>query len=85
MSEEGVLYNAPQIQNYVTHIWDWKRSPANAQEKYTNYMNTIRMRSPFTRHRVIPSYAAGKAMGMVPKYEDITGIILNMVISLQKP
>lgn len=77
MSEEGVLYNAPQIQNYVTHIWDWKRSPANAQEKYTNYMNTIRMRSPFTRHRVIPNYAAGKAMGMVPKYEDITGIILE--------
>lgn len=40
-------------------------------------MNTIRMRSPFTRHRVIPNYAAGKAMGMVPKYEDITGIILE--------
>lgn len=77
MAEEGVLYNAPKVQNYVTHIWDWKRSPVDAQAKYANYVNTIRLRSPFTRHRVIPSYAAGKAMGMVPKYDDITGIILE--------
>jgi hypothetical protein len=75
MAEEGVLYDAPQIQNYVTHIWDWKRSPKEAQERYQAYVNTMRLRSPFTKHRVIPSYAEGKAMGMVPKYDDITGII----------
>jgi predicted nucleotidyltransferase len=75
MAQEGVLYDAPQIQNYVTHIWDWKRSPKEAQERYNSYVNTIRLRSPFTKHRVIPSYAEGKAMGMVPKYDDITGII----------
>lgn len=75
MAREGVLYDAPKIQNYVTHIWDWKRSPLDAQEKYTNFVNTMRMRSPYTRHRVIPSYAEGKKMGMVPKYPDIRGII----------
>jgi hypothetical protein len=75
MAQEGVLYDAPQIQNYVTHIWDWKRSPKEAQERYNSYVNTIRLRSPFTKHRVIPSYAEGKAMGMVPKYDDITGIV----------
>jgi hypothetical protein len=75
MAQEGVLYGAPQIQNYVTHIWDWGRSPKEAQEKYNAYVNAMRMRSPFTRHRVIPSYAEGIAMGMVPKYDDITGII----------
>ena len=75
MAQEGVLYDAPKIQGYVTHIWDWKRSPLDAQEKYTNFVNTMRMRSPYTRHRVIPSYAEGKKMGMVPKYPDIRGII----------
>jgi hypothetical protein len=75
MAEEGVLYSAPQIQNYVTHIWDWGRSPKEAQERYNNYVNTMRLRSPFTKHRVIPSYSEGKAMGMVPKYDDITGIV----------
>jgi hypothetical protein len=75
MAQEGVLYDAPQIQNYVTHIWDWKRSPKEAQERYNTYVNTMRLRSPFTKHRIIPSYAEGKAMGMVPKYDDITGII----------
>lgn len=77
MAQEGVLYDAGHVQNYVTHIWDRKRSPKEAQEKYDNYVNTMRMRSPFTRHRVIPSYAEGIAMGMKPKYDDITGIILE--------
>jgi hypothetical protein len=75
MAQEGVLYGAPQIQNYVTHIWDWGRSPKESQERFNTYVNAMRLRSPFTRHRVIPSYAEGVAMGMVPKYEDITGII----------
>lgn len=77
MAQEGVLYDAPKIQNYVTHIWDWKRSPKEAQEKYANWVNTMRLRSPFTKHRVIPSYKEGIAMGMVPKYDDITGILLE--------
>lgn len=77
MAMEGVLYDAPQIQNYVTHIWDWKRTPKEAQERYTNWVNTMRLRSPFTKHRVIPSYKEGIAMGMVPKYDDITGILLE--------
>ena len=77
MAQEGVLYDAPKIQNYVTHIWDWKRSPKEAQERYTNWVNTMRLRSPFTKHRVIPSYKEGIAMGMVPKYDDITGILME--------
>lgn len=77
MAMEGVLYDAPQIQNYVTHIWDWKRTPKEAQERYANWVNTMRLRSPFTKHRVIPSYKEGIAMGMVPKYDDITGILLE--------
>ena len=77
MAQEGVLYDAPKIQNYVTHIWDWKRSPKEAQERYNNWVNTMRLRSPYTKHRVIPSYKEGIAMGMVPKYEDITGILLE--------
>lgn len=77
MAQEGVLYDAPKIQNYVTHIWDWKRTPKEAQERYSNWVNTMRLRSPFTKHRVIPSYKEGIAMGMVPKYDDITGIILE--------
>lgn len=77
MAQEGVLYDAPKIQNYVTHIWDWKRSPKEAQERYTNWVNTMRLRSPFTKHRVIPSYKEGMAMGMVPKYDDISGILLE--------
>ena len=77
MANEGVLYDAPQIQNYVTHIWDWKRTPKEAQERYANWVNTMRLRSPFTKHRVIPSYKEGIAMGMVPKYDDITGILLE--------
>jgi len=75
MAQEGVLYDAAKIQNYVTHIWDWKRSPMEAQQKFNNYVNTMRLRSPFTKHRVVPTYKEGIAMGMVPKYEDITGII----------
>ena len=77
MAMEGVLYDAPQIQNYVTHIWDWKRTPKEVQERYANWVNTMRLRSPFTKHRVIPSYKEGIAMGMVPKYDDITGILLE--------
>ena len=77
MAQEGVLYDAPQIQNYVTHIWDWKRTPKEAQERYANWVNTMRLRSPFTKHRVIPSYKEGIALGMVPKYDDITGILLE--------
>jgi hypothetical protein len=77
MAMEGVLYDAPQIQNYVTHIWDWKRTPKEAQERYANWVNTMRLRSPFTKHRVIPSYKEGIALGMVPKYDDITGILLE--------
>ena len=75
MAQEGVLYDAPQIQNYVTHIWDWKRTPKEVQERYANFVNTMRLRSPFTRHRVIPTYAEGIKMGMIPKYDDITGIV----------
>ena len=77
MAMEGVLYDAPQIQNYVTHIWDWKRTPKEAQERYANWVNTMRLRSPFTKHRVIPSYKEGIALGMVPKYDDITGILME--------
>lgn len=77
MAMEGVLYDAPQIQNYVTHIWDWERTPKEAQKKFNAYVNTMRLRSPFTKHRVIPTYKEGIAMGMVPKYEDITGILLE--------
>lgn len=77
MAQEGVLYDAAKIQNYVTHIWDWKRSPMEAQQKFNNYVNTMRLRSPFTKHRVVPTYKEGIAMGMVPKYDDITGILLE--------
>lgn len=77
LAQEGVLYDAPRLQNYVTHIWDWKRTPKQVQEAYSNWMNTMRLRSPYTRHRIVPSYAEGIKMGMVPKYEDITGIIME--------
>ena len=77
LAMEGVLYDAPRIQNYVTHIWDWERTPKQVQEAYANWMSTMRLRSPYTRHRIIPSYAEGIAMGMVPKYDDITGIIME--------
>ncbi len=77
MQEENVLFGASQLEDYVTHIWDFDRSPKDAVERYRNYMTALRQRSPYTKHRVLPSLQAGLDMGLVPKYNDITGIILD--------
>lgn len=77
MAKEGVLYDGNKVEKYVTHIWDWNLSTEESKEAYRQYREAIRLRSPFTKHRVIPSYKMGIALGMVPKYEDITGIIME--------
>ena len=68
----GVAYGCSRLDNYVTHIWDMSLSDADAVESY-NQM--LKMRSPYTKKRVITSLAEGISMGLVPKYTDITDIM----------
>ena len=77
LHQEGLLYNGGHVNKYVTHIWDMKRTPLAAKDAYNSYMNRMRLRSPYTRHRMLDTYKAGIDCGMVPKYEDITGIMME--------
>lgn len=57
---------------YVTHIWDFGKSDKKAVE---NYLAATRTSSPYTNRRDIDTIREGLEMGLVPKYDDITGII----------
>lgn len=70
--QEGVAYGSQKLNNYVTHIWDTRRSDKEALQAYNNM---LKLRSPYTRHRVIDTLAKGIEMGLVPKYDDITDIM----------
>ncbi|MFA6813919.1 MAG: hypothetical protein WCR45_12670, partial [Bacteroidaceae bacterium] len=65
----GALYGSGRIDNYVTHIWDRAKTPKEA------WNNMIKLRSRYTKPRIIESYAEGIALGLVPKYTDITDIM----------
>ena len=65
------MHSSGKIKNYVTHIWDKKRTP---KAVYENYIST---RSKYTNRRSIETYAEGIALGMVPKYDDICDIMLE--------
>lgn len=77
MSEEGLFMNDERkhyIDNYVTHIWDLENSNP---DKVTELRNWVRLNSPYTRDRVIPTIQAGLDMGLKMKYEDITDIMMD--------
>lgn len=77
MNEEGLFMNDERkhyIDNYVTHIWDLENSNP---DKVTELRNWVRLNSPYTRDRVIPTIQAGLDMGLKMKYEDITDIMMD--------
>lgn len=70
--DNGVAYGSSKLDNYVTHIWDAKKSNPEVLQSY-NAM--LKLRSPYTKKRVIATIAEGIEMGLVPKYTDVADII----------
>ncbi|MBQ1936804.1 MAG: hypothetical protein II355_03465 [Bacteroidales bacterium] len=56
-------------EGYVNHIWDKSKSDPEAYDRY------VRLKSANMRHREIPTYADGIAVGLVPKFTDILDIM----------
>lgn len=63
-----------KLDNYVTHIWDRKKSDPVALRELTNRLRTS---SQYTKHRVIETISDGIEAGLVPKYEDIADIMAD--------
>lgn len=74
LEDAGLRGNAGYIaQGYVNHIWDKEKSDPKAWKEYVeNYQRT---KSPNMKKREIPTYAEGIAVGLVPKFTDITDIM----------
>ncbi len=70
--DNGVAYGCSKLDNYVTHIWDAGKSDKEVMQSYNNM---LKMRSQYTKRRVVSSLAEGIEMGLVPKYTDITDIM----------
>lgn len=74
LEDAGLRGNAGYIaEGYVNHIWDKEKSDPKAWKEYVeNYQRT---KSPNMKKREIPTYAEGIAVGLVPKFTDITDIM----------
>lgn len=81
--DNDVLHSAAD--NYVTHIWDWSGNNKNAVERFlASYGTGMSQSTPFAKERSIPTYAAGKAVGLKPVSEDplyILGAYSNSLIN----
>lgn len=74
LEDAGLRGDAGYIaQGYVNHIWDKEKSDPKAWKEYVeNYQRT---KSPNMKKREIPTYAEGIAVGLAPKFTDITDIM----------
>jgi hypothetical protein len=72
--DEGAAFGCAKLDNYVTHIWDEHLSDKAVLKSYNA---ALKMRSKYTKKRVINSIAEGISMGLVPKYDDITDIMMD--------
>ena len=84
---EGMTYKKEAIEDYVTHIWDLKASnptaittmqkfvAATAPKALKDINNYVATNTPYMRTRAIASLQDGMAIGLVPKFEDITDIL----------
>ena len=74
LEDAGLRGEAGYIaEGYVNHIWDKEKSDPKAWKEYVE--NYQRMKSPNMKKREIPTYAEGIAVGLVPKFTDITDIM----------
>lgn len=64
--QHGVLKEL--LDNYVTHLWDTPRNKGR-------FGGMLATTSQFAKARHIPTIAEGKAMGLVPRTEDISEIV----------
>ena len=87
LEAEGMTYHKQALDNYVTHIWDLKKSSPTAVTTMQKFMaatapkelkdinNYIATNTPYVKERAIGSIRDGEALGLIPKYEDITDIM----------
>ncbi|MDE1767629.1 MAG: hypothetical protein KGI27_15350, partial [Thaumarchaeota archaeon] len=77
-----VLGKAPHyIENYWYHLWDNSKKAKNFAQNWTKGKRPMQGPAKFKRQRLHPTYADGKAAGLIPKSYNPIDVLLQSLNS----